>query len=350
MKEYLRQMEELNPNQKNLSLTVVDGPCRGEKCLLSGGKPVWYSKRGGFLERNESIFNVPEENGLFSVDKTLVYAEFLGREKQLLVLGSGHVGLSIIRLGKMVGMHVIAVDDRESFTGEALRAGADEVFCGPFEEVLEKIPGSTESYFVIVTRGHRFDEACLRMLSRKKHAYIGMMGSARRAMMVKETLREEGIDEEILENLHTPIGLKIQADTPEEIAVSVLAEIIAVKNRKKTIVIPEDVLKSMKSTLEGQREDGSGRSVLCTIIRREGSAPREVGSRMLVLCDGRSVNTIGGGLLEARTIRRAREMCSSGEKIAVLQLEMNTDRAAEEGEVCGGCVDILLEMVENENP
>ena len=96
-----------------------------------------------------------------------------------------------------------------------------------------KDPGRSDSWFVIVTRGHRYDRICLEQILHKTSAYVGMMGSRRRMAIVKEQLEESGIARETLDEVHTPIGLKIGAETPEEIAVSVMAEIIQVKNSRQ---------------------------------------------------------------------------------------------------------------------
>ena len=86
----------------------------------------------------------------------------------------------------------------------ARRAGADTVLCQPFEEGLKKIPGDRDTYFIIVTRGHRYDQVCLEKIMKKEHAYIGMMGSRTRTVKVKQALLEQGADPQILESVHTP--------------------------------------------------------------------------------------------------------------------------------------------------
>ena len=95
------------------------------------------------------------------------------------------------------------------------------------------MPGSSDTYFVIVTRGHRYDQACLEKIAEKEHAYIGMIGSRRRTTLVKKLLEEQGTDKAVLDAVYTPIGLDIGAETPEEIRVAIMAEIIEVKNKKK---------------------------------------------------------------------------------------------------------------------
>ena len=98
------------------------------------------------------------------------------------------------------------------------------MICAPFEEALDKIPGSTDTYFVILTRGHRYDQICLEKIAAKEHAYIGMIGSRRRTALVKQCLVEKGVDKKVLDAVYTPIGLDIGAQTPAEIGVAIIGE------------------------------------------------------------------------------------------------------------------------------
>ena len=122
------------------------------------------------------------------------------------------------------------------------RAGADEVICDNFESGLKKIQGGSGTYFLILTRGHRYDGICLRAVLQKERAYIGMMASRGRAAAMKKELSGEGVSQETLEELHSPVGLSIHAETPSEIAVSIIAELIMNKNKKKKTSGYDDAL------------------------------------------------------------------------------------------------------------
>ena len=111
-------------------------------------------------------------------------------------------------------------------------AGADTVLCLPFAQALEQVPGGAETYFVVVTRAHAFDVACLEQILQKPAAYVGMMGSRGRATLVRRQLLEAGADAARVEAVQAPIGLAIGAKTAEEIALSILAQIVEVKNAK----------------------------------------------------------------------------------------------------------------------
>lgn len=320
--------------------TVVDGTNAGEKALMAGGGFTWLSDEDGFIKEHEDEIRTATENGLRDIDGVRVFAELLGNEKELVICGAGHVSMQIITIAKMLGFRVTVIDDRLQFADNAVRQGADNVMFRDFEEALAEIPGSGDTFFVIVTRGHRYDKLCLRSIVRKPHAYIGMMGSRRRVMIVKNDLAEEGISRELLDSVHTPIGLDIGAETPEEIAVAIMAEIIEIKNRKKRQDgFPRDV---MKTLLSEDRE----MMTMATIVSRQGSAPREIGTRMLIMKDGGIVGTIGGGCIEGSVIAKGRRMLFEGEhRPEIVEVDMSNAAAEDEGMVCGGRVQVLLETV-----
>lgn len=340
MKEFYQKVEMMNPNCRNLSLTVIEGETFGEKAFVSGGRIEWTSEETGFFRSHETEISELQDDGILEIDGVKVFAEVLGRQKKMVICGGGHVSIAIIHLGKMIGFHMTVLEDRPKFADNARRAGADEVVCETFEHGLEKIPGDQDTFFVIVTRGHVYDQICLEQIVRKPHAYIGMMGSRRRVAQVKRIALERGADPEVIDKLHSPIGLDIGAETPEEIAVSVIGEIIEVKNKNnRSSIYSEEMLEEI---LYGK----PGKKVLATIIARKGSAPRSVGTKMLVLPDGRCIDTIGGGCVEANIVGKAllilRE-CAKAPQI--VNVDMTGADAEEEGMVCGGKVKVLLEEI-----
>ena len=147
----------------------------------------------------------------------------------LLVVGGGHVGLAVGQLGAMLGMEVAIIDDREDYANEDRFPYEANVICGDFGEELEQFPISANTYIVLVSRGHKVDELALRTVIERGAGYVGMIGSKRRTRTVIQHLADEGLDSGALDRVFTPIGLDIGAETPEEIAVSVLGEIILVR-------------------------------------------------------------------------------------------------------------------------
>lgn len=158
-----------------------------------------------------------------------VLVEVIEPPATLLVVGAGHIGRSLARFGAEVGMSVAVLDDRPDYADPALIPEADQVICADFEEALADFPINENTYIVMVTRGHKQDELSLRATIRSRAAYVGMIGSRRRTGAVLQHLEDEGVPREVLDRVHTPLGLDIGAETPEEIAISIIAEIIMVR-------------------------------------------------------------------------------------------------------------------------
>lgn len=330
--------------RKNIIASVVDGPGAGEKIYLSDGEILWVSGEDSTLiNRKESLMNF-SGSGLLESKEGRIFCETVGTRPELVICGAGHVSIPIIRLGKSIGFHVTVLDDRESFSRNARLAGADRVICKPFTDGMEEIQGTKDTYFVIVTRGHRYDTMCLKLALKKKYAYVGMMGSRRRVGIVKEQLLAEGTDREILERVHTPIGLPIGAETPEEIAVSVMAEIIQIKS---SVGRSEGYTKELLAFLAGEQEESREREkVLAVIISKKGSAPRKIGTKMLILEDGSCVGTIGGGYAEEVIKREGLRMIKEKDSFQKLMTVRMTGEEAEElGMVCGGTIEVYLEKI-----
>ncbi|HBW35944.1 XdhC family protein [Desulfosporosinus sp. BICA1-9] len=148
---------------------------------------------------------------------------------RLLILGAGHIALPLATMAKILGYEVTVVDDRPSFANFARFSTADTIICDDFERALDGININPQTFVVIITRGHRYDKVCLRKVINQPAAYIGMIGSRRRVKALKAELEEEGVSSESLQKLYSPIGLNIGAETPEEIAVSILSELIKVQ-------------------------------------------------------------------------------------------------------------------------
>ncbi len=147
----------------------------------------------------------------------------------LLIIGAGHVSQSLAQMGKLVGFRVVVLDDRPDYANVERFPEADEVIAADFVETLRDYPITDTTYVVVVTRGHRYDEQSLRQVINSSTAYIGMIGSRRRVATVLRHLAEEGYPPERLRQVYSPIGLDIGGETPEEIALSIMAEIVQVR-------------------------------------------------------------------------------------------------------------------------
>jgi len=166
----------------------------------------------------------------YNSDKDWQYNETIGLPLIAYIAGGGHVGLAVSRVMKSLGFYVVVFDHREEVFTIEQNKFADEIVICKYEEIGNKIVESERSYVIIVTPMHSGDKDTLKSVIRKKVKYIGMMGSKRKIKTIFENLSKEGIDNKLLEKVHTPIGLEIEAESPEEIAVSIAAEIIKVKN------------------------------------------------------------------------------------------------------------------------
>jgi len=147
----------------------------------------------------------------------------------LYVFGAGHVAANLCQTAANAGFDVIVTDDRTSYATQERFPAAREVHALEFDEAMQKLDPNEGSYIVIVTRGHRDDMRILRWAVGTRAKYIGMIGSKRKVIAIHKTLREEGVAEHLFERVHAPVGLDIGAVTPEEIAVAITAELIAIR-------------------------------------------------------------------------------------------------------------------------
>jgi xanthine dehydrogenase accessory factor len=155
-----------------------------------------------------------------------VMLEVHERPATLLIIGGGHIGKALAVIGDLSGFSVEVIDDRPEYANEERFPEADRITQGRFDEVLADYPIDGNTFVVCVTRGHRHDEMSLRAVAESSAAYVGMIGSRRRVAAVLQHLVEEGLDADAVGRVHAPIGLDIGAETPEEIAVSIMAEIV----------------------------------------------------------------------------------------------------------------------------
>jgi xanthine dehydrogenase accessory factor len=155
-----------------------------------------------------------------------LFVDPLPGAQRLIIIGAGHVGQALADLGAMLGFHVAVIDDRAAFANRERFPSAAEIIVRPFEKAIDSMKLDRNCYVVAVTRGHAFDEIALRAALKQKPGYLGMIGSKRRVRATLDRIEADGVERSTLEQVHAPIGLDIGAETPEEIAVSIMAEII----------------------------------------------------------------------------------------------------------------------------
>jgi xanthine dehydrogenase accessory factor len=158
-----------------------------------------------------------------------VALEVFAPRSTVFVFGAGHISREIAALVKHVGFRVVVLDDRALFLDRAAFPDADELVVVDFADVVGKLPIDRDSYLVIVTRGHQHDRVVLEQALRTSPRYVGMIGSRSKVATIKAALRDAGFAREALDAVHAPIGIRIAAHSPEEIAVSIVAELINVR-------------------------------------------------------------------------------------------------------------------------
>jgi len=169
--------------------------------------------------------------GITSWDDSTIYIEPVFSEPVLYIFGAGHISQHLARMAALVQFQVVVIDDREKFANRDRFPTADQILVRGFDGIAEDIPFDEDSYIVIVTRGHLHDYTVLRAVLGSPACYIGMIGSRHKRDIIYRQLQDEGVTQEQLDAVHAPIGLDINADTPEEIAVSITAELIKIRGR-----------------------------------------------------------------------------------------------------------------------
>lgn len=268
----------------------------------------------------------------------LVMAEPYDAPARLLILGGGHIAKPLAEFAARCGFAVTVVDDRPDFANPRRFPGAKQVVCESFDRCFAQLQINRSTFAVVITRGHRHDALCLRQLLGLETAYTGMIGSKRRVRALMEQLAAEGFSPDALAAVQAPIGLDIGAVTPEEIAVSILSQLILYKRRLsgKRFAEPDKEVLAYLANHPG--EPGA----LVTIIETKGSVPRETGAKMLVLPWGQNLGSIGGGCSESSVVRTAHRVLTD-RRAVVETIDMTGDVAESEGMVCGGIMKVAIE-------
>jgi xanthine dehydrogenase accessory factor len=223
------------------TLVSVDGdPPKGEsvKVLMKNFVEKIGSLMGGLelekkiLREGEALLREkrPKVLVLNSEERRMeILLEPIFSEPTVYLFGGGHVSEQVAPLAKKVHFKVVVIDDREMFANRERFPEADEVIVSEFERCFDQLNIDDSSYIVIVTRGHLYDGFVLEQAIKSKARYVGMIGSKKKIWTLYKNLMEKGITKETLDHVHAPIGIDINSETPEEIAVSIVAELIKVR-------------------------------------------------------------------------------------------------------------------------
>ena len=259
-------------------------------------------------------------------DPSVLNPAWFETKPKLMILGGGHVGSQVAHLGQFLDFEVTVVDDREEFANKNTIPDADHIFCHSFENIEELFPVDKNVFYVVVTRGHAADKLCVqKILEKDCYTYVGMIGSRLKVQKTMEALEKEGFGSMQLAKIHAPIGIRIGGRTPQEIALSIAAELVQEKN------------KNTSSTLSAELMNTKESGVLCIITEKTGSSPRGEGSMMLVT-DKEIMGSIGGGVLENAVIKYARKTSA----VSYESFHLSNEESKNLGMICGGTNRILF--------
>lgn len=318
---------ELAAGKKVRLFSCCGGPELGEEALIRDGQlvcdpglePFWSDWMPGLNE------------GYQETEGHSFFVQTLAPPSRLILCGSGHIAQALAKLAPGLNFAVVAADDRPGLTN--LFGPKVYIRPGPLPEALEGLQPGTTDFYVILTHSHELDEACLRAVLKRPSVYIGMIGSRAKVAAIRSHLSAEGVEKETLDAVHAPVGVDIGAETPEEIALSIAAQLVQCRHTLQLDgVLPGAVTASLLRPPYA----------LVTVLHKSGSAPRGPGAKMLVFPDGATRGTIGGGALETHAAGQAVDCLARGTALR--------DRFAMDGQpgtmLCGGAAEYLIVPVQ----
>jgi xanthine dehydrogenase accessory factor len=246
LSEELVQVAEQGAAAVLATVIEVEGTDRveaGAKCLIREGEvraeTIGNATVVEAILRESATHLRDEKSKLVALNtpqggKLEVFFEVMPAPPKLVVVGAGHIAVPLVQLAKILDFYVVVTDDRLAYVNRERFPDADEVLVGDMAQMLKEMSITPSTYIVLITRGHKYDEPCLREIIHSQAKYIGMIGSKRRIKACFQRFRdEEKIAEEVIDRVYAPIGLDIATETPAEIALSILGEIIKVRRGGK---------------------------------------------------------------------------------------------------------------------
>ena len=256
-------------------------------------------------------------------DVSLLRKEWFCPQPKLFICGGGHVAKEVAALAAYLDFRVTVMDDREALANRERFPAAERIICDSYDNLKSHL--QPDAYYVVVTPAHKADLQCVCTILPTRYRYLGMMGSRKKVADTFQNLKNAGFTEEQIRTIFAPIGLPLGAVTPGEIAFSIMGQILQEKNRHHAASADRALLEA--------KETG----MLCIITEKHGSAPRGVGSMMLVGESG-TLGSIGGGEHEYRAICHAREHSA----FSVREYELNRIAANGLDMICGGRIKVLF--------
>lgn len=219
--------------------TVVESGDReikpGSKAIVLGDGSIEGSLGSESLDRklrdlSPTLFKEKKSSTINFEESVRVFINILSSETKLLICGGGHIAIPLAQFAQRVGYRVTVLDDRPDFAHPSRFPDCD-VIANDFAEALREMPLGSSTFVVVITRGHEHDVDCLLEILKKEAAYVGLIGSRRRVRIVLQVLENEGIPPKRLNSVFTPIGIPIGAESPEEIALSIVSELVCVRRK-----------------------------------------------------------------------------------------------------------------------
>jgi len=245
--EHLIQLMKSGQSGILVTVTEVGGSVPrhvGSKMIVHSDGIIFGTIGGGKLEKEaieeaknliklegnlRKSYELTEDKGILCGGNVELLFESFGGLDQLIIFGAGHIGQALCPLAKQAGFQVVVVDNRSEFANSQRFPDASQIIADEYNKTFESLNFTDRTFIVIVTHGHQHDEEVLHNCIQKPFAYLGMIGSKNKVFTTFKRLKEKGISSELISKVHSPIGLKIGSETPFEISISILAEIIAIR-------------------------------------------------------------------------------------------------------------------------
>ena len=215
---------------------LIDGTIGGgavEKVVVDEALKILGTSETKLLD-----YDLGQDLAMSCGGKMTVFLEPLTPQPQLLIFGAGHIGAALTKIGKMLGFRITVIDNRSEFANKERLPEADTVFAMEYNQAFGELSFSPETFIILVTHRHTHDQEILEYCIQQPFKYLGMIGSKTKVKKALDLLHEKGVSKDLINKIHSPIGLDIGADTPEELAIAIFGEIIAIKTGFSSRVHP----------------------------------------------------------------------------------------------------------------
>lgn len=264
--------------------------------------------------------------------------------ERLILLGGGTIAQALCAVAAPLDFSVLVVDDRPSFANTERFPDASAVYCDAFSHAIREIGVTSWDYVAVMTRGHRYDADCLRtILNGEVPGYLGMVASRRRGLDLRSSLACEGYDRCVLDSIFSPIGLDIGAQTPQEIAISIAAELIHCRRQNRDAAQMPGLLPCTDAAMPVVRflAENDAPQVLLLVYATHGSTPVKAGTMMALDQNLRTAGSIGGGCGEHAALMAARKLFGTHQE-RTITLDLRHDGTEADRMVCGGMMEVWM--------